>query len=162
MPGTGLFLSFCFQSVIDDPDVVHDVRSFIRKHLASELKAEFLRTDTQITELALNEYRTATNMTDQFAALAALVQNTGKTRDDGLTDFYGKWKHYYLVVNRWFALQAMSDIPRNVENQHHWFLLLLVYNIFSNGCLQAQLEMIMSTNGLSENVFEIASKSLAT
>lgn len=27
--------------------------------------------------------------------------------------------------------------------------------------LQAQLEMIMSTNGLSENVFEIASKSLS-
>lgn len=27
--------------------------------------------------------------------------------------------------------------------------------------LQAQLERIMSTNGLSENVFEIASKSLA-
>ena len=27
--------------------------------------------------------------------------------------------------------------------------------------LQAQLEMIMSANGLSENVFEIASKSLA-
>jgi aminopeptidase N len=29
------------------------------------------------------------------------------------------------------------------------------------GVLQAQLELIMSTNGLSENVFEIASKSLA-
>lgn len=29
------------------------------------------------------------------------------------------------------------------------------------GFLQAQLEMIMSANGLSENVFEIASKSLA-
>lgn len=28
--------------------------------------------------------------------------------------------------------------------------------------VQAQLEMILSTNGLSENVFEIASKSLAT
>lgn len=33
--------------------------------------------------------------------------------------------------------------------------------LFSVPLLQAQLEMIMSTNGLSENVFEIASKSLA-
>lgn len=29
-------------------------------------------------------------------------------------------------------------------------------------CFQAQLEKILATNGLSENVFEIASKSLAT
>ncbi|XP_026421230.1 puromycin-sensitive aminopeptidase-like isoform X2 [Papaver somniferum] len=252
LPGAGEIMDMM---EIADPDAVHAVRSFIRKHLASELKAEFLRTvennrssdpyvfdhsnmsrralknvalaylasfeDTQITELALNEYRTATNMTDQFAALAALVQNPGKTRDDVLADFYGKWKHDYLVVNKWFALQAMSDIPGNVENvrkllQHPGFDLRnpnKVYSLIGGFCgspvnfhakdgsgykflgeivvqldkinpqvasrmvsafsrwrrydetrqafAKAQLEMIMSTNGLSENVFEIASKSLA-
>ncbi|RZC57500.1 hypothetical protein C5167_004793 [Papaver somniferum] len=124
--------------------------SFIMKHLASELKAEFLKMvennrssdpyvfnhfnvsrralknialsylatleDAQITELALNEYKTSTNMTDQFAALTALVQNHGKTRDDVLADFYGKWEHDYLVVNKWFGIQAIADIPGNVEN----------------------------------------------
>ena len=36
-------------------------------------------------------------------------------------------------------------------------------NLYPNwhGLMQAQLEMIVSANGLSENVFEIASKSLA-
>lgn len=53
--------------------------------------------DQEFTELALHEYRTATNMTDQFAALAAIAQNAGKIRDDILADFYNKWQHDYLV-----------------------------------------------------------------
>ncbi|KAE8677975.1 Puromycin-sensitive aminopeptidase [Hibiscus syriacus] len=172
--------------------------------------------DPEITELALREYNTATNMTDQFAALAAIAQNPGKTRDDVLADFYSKWQHDYLVVNKWFALQAMSDIPGNVENVRNLLnhpALTCVYSLIggfrgspvnfhakdgsgykflgeivlqldkinpqvASGTVSAfsrwkrfdenrqklakqQLEMIMSANGLSENVFEIASKSLA-
>lgn len=52
----------------------------------------------EYTELALHEYQTATNMTDQFAALAAIAQNPGKTRDDVLADFYSKWQHDFLVT----------------------------------------------------------------
>ncbi|GMQ05490.1 hypothetical protein CsSME_00050496 [Camellia sinensis var. sinensis] len=177
--------------------------------------------DPELTELALHEYRTATNMTEQFAALAAIAQNPGQTRDDVLADFYSKWQHDFLVVNKWFALQAMSDIPGNVENvrnllNHPAFDLRnpnKVYSLIGGFCgspvnfhakdgsgykflgeivvqldklnpqvasrmvsafsrwkrydetrqslAKAQLEMIMSANGLSENVFEIASKSLA-
>jgi len=36
-------------------------------------------------------------MTEQFAALAAIAQNPGKTRDDVLADFYAKWQHDFLV-----------------------------------------------------------------
>lgn len=53
--------------------------------------------DQEFTNLALDEYKTATNMTEQFAALAAIAQNPGKTRDDVLADFYGKWQHDFLV-----------------------------------------------------------------
>lgn len=51
----------------------------------------------ELTELALHEYKSATNMTEQFAALAAIAQNPGKTRDDVLADFYNKWQHDFLV-----------------------------------------------------------------
>jgi hypothetical protein len=34
---------------VADPDAVHAVQSFIRKQLASELKAEFLRTVWPVT-----------------------------------------------------------------------------------------------------------------
>ena len=53
--------------------------------------------EPEFTELALHEYRTATNMTEQFAALAAIAQNPGKTRDDVLADFYNKWQDDFLV-----------------------------------------------------------------
>ncbi|KAK4559363.1 hypothetical protein RGQ29_008541 [Quercus rubra] len=175
----------------------------------------------EYTELALQEYRTATNMTDQFAALAAIAQNLGKTRDDVMADFYSKWQHDFLVVDKWFALQARSDVPGNVENvknllNHPAFDLRNPNKVYSliggfrgspvnfhakdgsgykflgeivlqldklnpqvasrmvsafsrwrrydetrQNHAKAQLERIMSTNGLSENVFEIASKSLA-
>ena len=36
-------------------------------------------------------------MTEQFAALAAIAQNPGKTRDEVLADFYTKWQDDYLV-----------------------------------------------------------------
>ncbi|KAG2250349.1 hypothetical protein Bca52824_080485 [Brassica carinata] len=177
--------------------------------------------DPSYVELALSEYKSATNLTDQFAALAALSQNPGKTRDDVLADFYNKWQGDYLVVNKWFLLQSSSDIPGNVENvkkllDHPAFDLRnpnKVYSLIGGFCgspvnfhakdgsgykflgdivvqldkinpqvasrmlsafsrwkrydetrqalAKAQLEMIMSANGLSENVFEIASKSLA-
>lgn len=45
----------------------------------------------------MHEYNTATNLTEQFAALAALDQIPGKVRDDVLADFYRKWEHEYLV-----------------------------------------------------------------
>ncbi|KAJ6946233.1 hypothetical protein NC651_001099 [Populus alba x Populus x berolinensis] len=252
LPGEGEIMDMM---EVADPDAVHAVRSFIRKQLASELKAEFLRTvennrsseeyvfnhpdmarralknialaylasleDQELTELALHEYKAATNMTDQFAALAAIAQNPGKTCDEVLADFYSKWQDEFLVVNKWFALQAMSDVPGNVENVRNLlnhpafdlrnpnkvrsliggfcsspvnfhakdgsgykFLGEIVvqldkinpqvasrmvsafsrwkrYDETRQNLAKAQLEMIVSANGLSENVFEIASKSLA-
>ncbi|KAL5066563.1 hypothetical protein RYX36_028300 [Vicia faba] len=60
--------------------------------------------DQEFTDLALQEYKTATNMTEQFTALTSIAQNPVKIRDDVLADFYEKWQNDYLVVNKWFAL----------------------------------------------------------
>ncbi|OEL14934.1 Puromycin-sensitive aminopeptidase [Dichanthelium oligosanthes] len=177
--------------------------------------------EPDFTELALHEYKSATNMTEQFAALAALSQNPGQVRDNALLDFYNQWQNEYLVVSKWFALQATSDIPGNVVNvekllSHPAFDMRnpnKVYSLIGGFCgspvnfhakdgsgykflgeivlqldkinpqvasrmvsafsrwrrydetrqalAKAQLEMIVSANGLSENVYEIASKSLA-
>ncbi|KAH9324651.1 hypothetical protein KI387_004829, partial [Taxus chinensis] len=239
---------------VADPDAVHTVRSFVRKQLASELRAEFLKAvennrssepyepahdgmarralkntalaylatleDPEMTELALNEYKSATNMTEQFAALAAIAQNPGDVRTEVLSDFYQKWERNTLVINKWLALQAFSDIPGNVKNvrsllQHPSFDIRNPNNVYSliggfrgcpvnfhakdgsgyefvgdvvlqldklnpqvasrmvsafsrwkrfdegrQGLAKAQLERIVACNGLSENVYEIASKSL--
>lgn len=61
--------------------------------------------DAEITDLALHEYRNATNMTEQFAALVALEQQPGKSRDEVLADFYNKWQCDYLV-----CIAAVTDL----------------------------------------------------
>ncbi|CAL1401003.1 unnamed protein product [Linum trigynum] len=252
LPGEGEIMDMM---KVADPDAVHAVSSFIRKQLASEMRAELLNIvennrsseayefnhpnmarralknialaylaslqDEESATLALNEYKSATNMTDQFAALEGIAQNPGKTREEVLADFYNKWQDNFLVVNKWFALQARADIPGNVENMRNLlnhptfdlsnpnkvyaliggfvgspvnfhakdgsgykFLGEIVvqlekvnpqvasqmvsafsrwrrYDETRQSLAKAQLEMIVSANGLSENVFEIASKSLA-
>ena len=61
-------------------------------------------------ELAEQQYHNADNMTDQMAALSALVYQRPK---EGLTmrvlgDFYEQWQHEALVVNSWFSVQAAA------------------------------------------------------
>ncbi|KAK6947800.1 Peptidase M1, alanyl aminopeptidase, C-terminal [Dillenia turbinata] len=57
-------------------------------------------------------------MTEQFAALAAIAQNPGKIRNEVLADFCSQLSHDFLVVSKWFALQARLDITGNADNAH--------------------------------------------
>eukprot|EP00250_Pteridium_aquilinum_P001960 c12173_g1_i1 orf=266-3235(+) len=175
----------------------------------------------ETTQLALNEYNTATNMTEQIAGLAAIAQNDGDLRTEVLSKFYEQWKKDSLVTNKWLALQAMSDIPGNVKNvksllEHPAFDIKnpnKVYSLVGGFCgssvnfhakdgsgyqflgdmvlqldkinpqvasrmvsafskwkkfdshrqklAKEQLDRIAKADGISDNVYEIASKSLA-
>jgi aminopeptidase N len=61
--------------------------------------------------LALKQFRTASNMTDQLGALAPLVNSEGSERTEALTVFYDHWRHEPLVVDKWLTLQATSRRP---------------------------------------------------
>jgi aminopeptidase N len=73
----------------------------------------YLASDSRAgVDLALNQYQNANNMTDQYAALSAIVFNgdeelSGKV----LTAFYEQWQHEALVVNQWFQVQAVNPRP---------------------------------------------------
>lgn len=60
-------------------------------------------------------YRQAANMTDAIAALAVLSDMAGPERERAFADFYDRWKDDHLVVDKWFALQAMSSLPDVLE-----------------------------------------------
>jgi len=51
------------------------------------------------------------NMTDTMAALRALANTECAERAKALSDFYAKWHHDALVVDKWFSLQASSKLP---------------------------------------------------
>jgi aminopeptidase N len=59
-------------------------------------------------ERAIGHFRTAANMTDAMGGLSALAQFGGEAFDQALSDFFERWKHEPLVIDKWFAVQARS------------------------------------------------------
>ncbi len=58
---------------------------------------------------AAQQYDTASNMTERFGALTALVNaEAGHLKTERLAHFYETYKAHPLVVNKWFAVQAGS------------------------------------------------------
>ena len=69
-----------------------------------ELNTDFVR------QLAMQQFSAADNMTDQFAALAALAQTDCPERESALAAFYERWQHEALVVDKWLAVQSGSRL----------------------------------------------------
>jgi aminopeptidase N len=51
------------------------------------------------------------NMTDEIAALATLANLDLPEREAALADFYARWQHEALVVDKWLSVQATSRLP---------------------------------------------------
>ncbi|SEH06637.1 aminopeptidase N [Candidatus Venteria ishoeyi] len=66
-------------------------------------------------QLAEEQFQAADNMSDAEAALKLLVNHPGPARDKALSDFYKRWKHEPLVLDKWFTLQASANHPGVVD-----------------------------------------------
>ena len=63
----------------------------------------------QAEAMAIQQYRTAGNMTDRMGALSALVHYSDSPQaSDALAHFYDQWQHDPLVMDKWFSLQATA------------------------------------------------------
>ncbi|MDD5297398.1 MAG: aminopeptidase N [Rhodocyclaceae bacterium] len=65
--------------------------------------------------LALEQFRDADNMTDQFAALSALAQCAGPERELALSTFHERWQAEALVMDKWLQVQALSRLPGTIK-----------------------------------------------
>ncbi len=61
--------------------------------------------------LVLEQFEQARNMTDQMAALSAIVNSQHPAKSASLDRFYQQWQQEALVIDKWFALQASSSLP---------------------------------------------------
>jgi aminopeptidase N len=68
-----------------------------------------------VRQLALRQFHAADNMTDQFGALAALAQIACPERETALAEFYQRWQHEALVVDKWLAVQSGSRLPDTLD-----------------------------------------------
>ena len=64
---------------------------------------------------ALVQYHAADNMTDRMAALSALSPHDVPERAAALDDFYRRFEDNPLVIDKWFALQAMIPEPATLD-----------------------------------------------
>lgn len=65
-------------------------------------------------ELAWSQFETATGMTDRYSALSALASMDGEgadNRDKAIQKFFDDAKGDALVLNKWFTVQALADLP---------------------------------------------------
>lgn len=67
-------------------------------------------------KIALEQYESANNMTEQVGAINALIHTESEEREQVLTSFEKKWQHDSLVMDKWFAMHARSKVPNALEN----------------------------------------------
>jgi aminopeptidase N len=66
-------------------------------------------------ERAAKQYKSADNMTDRMAALSTLSLCETPERAAALQDFYVRYAHDPLIVDKWFSLQAMIPEPSTLD-----------------------------------------------
>jgi aminopeptidase N len=62
-----------------------------------------------VHHLCLSQFQQANNMTDVIAALHALVNVGCPEAKIALQEFHDRWHEDSLVMDKWFAIQAMSE-----------------------------------------------------
>ncbi|MSO90004.1 MAG: aminopeptidase N [Acetobacteraceae bacterium] len=86
-----------------------------RRALRNTCLAYLAAGDTSFAALAHAQCGAAQNMTDVLAALVTLAAIDGPYRTATLATFHAKWRHDDLVLDKWFAIQAMSSLPGTVD-----------------------------------------------
>ena len=83
-----------------------------RRSLAGVCLAYLSRLGDRYSEiLAFEQFAIADNMTDSITALSILSHLDCQERRWALDEFYGRWKHDPLVIDKWLGVQAMSELP---------------------------------------------------
>ena len=67
--------------------------------------------DAQSRAWCMSQFKQSDNMTDVLAALACFTRTDCPERESVIAEFYQRWKHDALVLDKWFSLQALSHLP---------------------------------------------------
>jgi aminopeptidase N len=89
-----------------------DAESISRRSLKNACLDWLAELDTpEIHALAVRQFQAARTMTDQIAALSAIVNSHNPEKPACLAAFYQQWQREDLVIDKWFALQAACHLP---------------------------------------------------
>ncbi|MYM62458.1 aminopeptidase N [Pseudomaricurvus sp. HS19] len=124
-------LNAAYQANTDTGPFSVDAAAMARRSLKNTALTFLVKSGSDLyVQLAQQQLDGATNMTDEMAALAAIVNSDSalaqKLAPVVLNNFYRKWQHEALVVNQWLTVQAacpLSDGLARVQRlmQHEAF-----------------------------------------
>jgi aminopeptidase N len=83
-----------------------------KRRLKNTLLGLLSATQSQdVFDLAYEQFSKAKNMTDEMNAFSVLCESPESIREESQDQFHARWKNEYLVMNKWFAVQAASQHP---------------------------------------------------
>jgi aminopeptidase N len=104
-------------ATFDDPEsrFVDDIAASRRalKNVCLDLLAA--APDDETIDLARRQLERRRNMTDVMAALTILSELVWSERETMLSEFYETWKSEAPVIDKWFAIQAVTFRPGTLE-----------------------------------------------
>jgi aminopeptidase N len=108
-------LARLYENMRDAGDFSSDTGSAGRRALRNACLRYLTAADDEAAAgLADAHYRTAGNMTDMIAGLAALTRVESPLRDAAFTHFHDRFRNDPLVLDKWMGLQAGSPLPQTV------------------------------------------------
>ncbi|HVW72449.1 MAG TPA: aminopeptidase N [Rhizomicrobium sp.] len=108
-------LAQLYENMRDDGDFSPDAGAAGKRALRNAALRYLTAADDEAAAgLADAHYRSASNMTDMIAGLAALTRMESPLRDAAFTHFYDRFRSDPLVLDKWMSLQAGSPLPDTV------------------------------------------------
>jgi len=106
-----------YEHMRDANDFSPDAKSAGRRALRNACLRYLTAADDEAAAgLADAHYRTADNMTDMIAGLAALTRMESPLRDKAFTHFHDRFRNDPLVLDKWMSLQAGAPLPDTVAS----------------------------------------------
>ncbi|WP_442505249.1 aminopeptidase N [Novipirellula sp. SH528] len=110
-------LTALYNDLAGDGPYKNDQKSINRRRLKNVVLAYLSALDSpESVTLIDGQFRQADNMTDKQAALSLLANLDVPERDAALSAFYEQYKADPLVVDKWFAVQAVSSREDTIEH----------------------------------------------
>lgn len=102
-----------------------DAKDFGKRSLKNKALSLLCEQDAHV-DIALKQFTNAEIMTDEIAAFSILCNKKEDLKNFSCSEFYNKWKNESLVINKWFAIQALSTSKDTFQTvvkltEHHDF-----------------------------------------
>ncbi|MCM8533989.1 MAG: aminopeptidase N [Lentisphaeraceae bacterium] len=104
-----------YKSCLSDAPYSVDPKEVGRRSLQNTCLSYISLIDEESSlDIVVNQFNSATNMTDEISSLACLVHVDSPKAKTAIKDFYNKWHEDVLVMNKWFAVQAGSHLANTL------------------------------------------------